>query len=229
MMRVLRTLPLDCVIIVPVLHLHLFLFGFLSSFVLCYVPPPVTSLMLHRTFVSHHAVRGLRYRPLSALPPVLPKMIVEAEDAHFYKHTGIDVKAIFNAIRLNRNADRNAFGASTITQQLTRTLFLSPRRTYERKYFEALLSLCVDAFISKDRILELYVTVAEWGEGVFGIEQAARFYYDRGAETLMRDECARLVTILASPIRYTPRSFEQRPFLRKRYERIRRVYIAPSR
>ena len=101
-------------------------------------------------------------------------MFVYLEDHQFYTHHGIDLEAVRTAYERNKRAGTLAFGGSTITQQLTRTLFLTPHKNYLRKYLEALLSLELDLLLPKDRIMELYLNHIEWGSGIFGVGTAAK-------------------------------------------------------
>ena len=146
--------------------------------------------MMHRALVAGHSLRALRPVPLESLPRSVPRMFVKVEDYVFYEHYGIDWKAIRDAWAINRRLGYVYYGGSTITQQLARTLFLVPDRTYLRKYLEALASLEIELLLPKQRILELYVNTIEFGKGVFGIEAAARHYYGRSARDLSRDTAA---------------------------------------
>lgn len=128
---------------------------------------------------------------------------VASEDQRFYRHWGIDPGAIETA--LEERAERGELrGASTITQQLVKNLFLSPARSLLRKVVEAYLAVMLDLVVSKERILELYLNVAEFGPGIYGVEAAARYYFGKSASIVSPGEAARLIAVLPSPRRSNP-------------------------
>ena len=129
----------------------------------------------------------------------LKRAVVIAEDAKFIDHEGFDWEGIQRAIERNQQRGRVVAGGSTISQQLAKNLFLSGERSVVRKGQEALITLMLEAVLSKRRILELYLNVAEWGEGVFGAEAAARHYYGATAASLAPEEAARLAAMLPRP------------------------------
>ena len=116
------------------------------------------------------------------------------------------------------------YGGSTITQQLSRTLFLMPKKVMIRKYTELLISMEMEMILSKERILELYLNYCEWGKGIFGVAQASEHYYGKNPDKLSIDQTARLITILASPISYGPYTFHRKDFLANRYYIIKFRY-----
>jgi len=144
-----------------------------------------------------------RWVPLSAVSPLLIKAILIGEDDKFYQHEGFDYEALEQALEKNLKAGRFAAGASTISQQLTKNLFLSPTKSLTRKAKEAILTWRMEQTLSKRRILELYVNVAEWGDGIFGIEAASRHYFHKSASQLSSMEAARLASVLPNPIRFS--------------------------
>ncbi len=144
-----------------------------------------------------------RWVPLSAVSPLLIKAILIGEDDKFYQHEGFDYEALEQAFEKNLKQGRFAAGASTISQQLTKNLFLSPEKSLTRKAKEAILTWRMENTLSKRRILELYVNVAEWGDGIFGIEAASRHYFHKSASQLSSMEAARLASVLPNPIRFS--------------------------
>ena len=144
-------------------------------------------------------------------------MFIYLEDHGFYTHGGVDFEAMKTAYRRNRKAGRLAYGGSTITQQLARTLFLSTDKNYLRKYLEVVLSVEMDLILPKDRIMELYLNHIEWGRGIFGIGRAAEAYYKTGAGKLSRDQFRRLAAVIPSPRLYSVRNLERHLGLRQRY------------
>jgi monofunctional biosynthetic peptidoglycan transglycosylase len=161
--------------------------------------PPVTALMIYRGFTGGSLAKPLAFIPLRQIPK-------------------IDLGAIRDAYRVNKAIGYVYAGASTIPQQLARTLFLSPRKTYFRKYVEALISIEMDFFLSKDRILELYLNYIEWGSGVFGIGAASSFYYQTKPAHLTLDEQRRLAAILTNPLRYNVSTFTKSRQMAGRYQ-----------
>jgi monofunctional biosynthetic peptidoglycan transglycosylase len=191
-----------------------------ASIALSVIDPPVTALMLYRAATSDAVVRPIAHVPLERLPPRVKAMFVAVEDHAFYRHDGIDPAAIREAMRLNRELGRVTRGGSTITMQLARTLFLTPNRTYLRKALEALAAVTIELVLDKERILELYVNTIEYGKGVYGIAAASRAHYGKDASRLAPDEARRLVTIVASPLRYDVSSFARRRALAERYRTL---------
>jgi monofunctional biosynthetic peptidoglycan transglycosylase len=142
-----------------------------------------------------------RWVPYERISPFLKRAVVTAEDARFAEHDGVDWDAIEKAYRDNAQRGRPR-GGSTITQQLAKNLFLSPERSYVRKAQELAITYMIEALWDKRRILEVYLNVVEWGEGIYGAEAAARHYYGISAAQLGAEQSARLAAYLPSPKRY---------------------------
>lgn len=140
---------------------------------------------------------------MKKISPNLIKAVLIGEDDGFYKHDGFDVKGMENAIERSIKKGTLA-GGSTISQQLSKNLYLSPSKNPIRKIKEAILTYRIEKTLSKRRILEIYLNVAEWGDGIFGIEAAARHYYGKSAKNLTPREAARLAAVLPNPIKYNP-------------------------
>lgn len=143
-----------------------------------------------------------RWVPYERISPHLKRAVVAAEDARFLEHEGFDWEAIQKAMARNEQRGRIVAGASTISQQLAKNLFLPARRSWLRKGQEALITWMLETTMSKRRILELYLNFAEWGEGVFGAEAAARHHFGVPATALTPEQAAWLAAILPSPRRY---------------------------
>jgi len=137
--------------------------------------------------------------PYARVSTHLKRAIVVAEDARFVDHEGFDWEAIEKAREKNRRKGRIVAGGSTISQQLAKNLFLSGERTPWRKGQEALITVMIEHVMDKRRILEIYLNVIEWGDGVFGAEAAARHYFGRRAADLGPDEAARLAAMVPNP------------------------------
>ncbi len=136
------------------------------------------------------------------IAPSLKRAVIAAEDANFTEHDGVDWDAIERAYDQNLTRGRIVRGGSTITMQLAKNLFLSGDRSYVRKAQELAITYMLESMMSKDRILEIYLNVAEWGNGVFGCEAAARHYYGTGAGRLSAPQSARLAAMLPRPRYY---------------------------
>jgi monofunctional biosynthetic peptidoglycan transglycosylase len=137
--------------------------------------------------------------PYDRISPHLKRAIVAAEDAKFADHEGFDWEAIEKAMEKNRRKGKVVAGASTISQQLAKNLFLSADRTPWRKGQEALITVMIENVMDKRRILEIYLNVIEWGEGVFGAEAAARHYFGTSASALGPEASARLAAMVPNP------------------------------
>ena len=143
-----------------------------------------------------------RWVPYRSISVHLKRAVITSEDARFSEHEGVDWEAIEKAYKDNVKRGRPARGGSTITQQLAKNLVLSPERSYVRKAQELVITYMIEAFWDKRRILEVYLNVVEWGEGVFGAEAAARYYFGVSAAQLSSEQAARLAAFLPNPKRY---------------------------
>jgi monofunctional biosynthetic peptidoglycan transglycosylase len=150
---------------------------------------------------SKKADAKLKYTwvPYDRISPSLKRAVVAAEDAKFADHEGFDWEAIEKALDKNRKKGKVVSGGSTISQQLAKNLFLSADRTPWRKGQEALITVMIEQLMDKRRILEVYLNVIEWGDGVFGAEAAARHYYGTSAAALGPEAAARLAAIVPNP------------------------------
>ena len=145
-----------------------------------------------------------RWVPYRAISIHLKRAVIAAEDGTFVEHDGFDWKGIRKAYEKNLREGEVVAGGSTITQQLAKNLFLSGERAWWRKAQEAAITVMIEAIMDKRRILELYLNVIEWGEGVFGAEAAARSHFGISASQLAPDQAARLAAMVPSPRRYGP-------------------------
>src|SRR3954470_15111620 len=169
-------------------------------------PPSGSAFMERRLETLREKKPGtwLRHQwvPYERISPQLKRAVVAAEDARFLDHEGFDWDAIQKALERMEERGRIAGGASTISQQLAKNLFLSGERSWLRKGQEALITWMLEEALGKRRILELYLNLAEWGEGVFGAEAAARYHFGVAAAALTPEQAAWLAVILPSPRRY---------------------------
>ena len=173
-------------------------------------PPRETAFMAQRAaeLREKNPKAAIRFQwvPYEKISRHLKRAVVAAEDARFVEHAGFDWEAIAKAREKNEKRGRVVYGGSTITQQLAKNLFLSPDRSYLRKGQEAAIAAMMEALLPKRRILELYLNVIEWGNGVFGAEAAARRYFGVSAAQLSDEQAARLAAMVPSP-----RRFERNP------------------
>lgn len=172
------------------------------------VQPPTTMMILNRA--GERLIDGKR--PVyprrtvvsrEQISPQLRRAVLASEDDRFYLHFGFDLVEIDKALEKRKRGGKLR-GASTLTQQVAKNIFLWEGRSYVRKGLEAYLTLWLELLLTKDRILDLYLNLAEWGDGVFGAEAAARKHFGKPASRLTREEAARLAAILPSPLRWSP-------------------------
>ena len=163
-----------------------------------------------------------QWRPIGRISHYLRAGVVYAEDYNFYRHDGVDWAALEHAVESDLEKGQLAIGGSTITQQLAKNLYLSPSRSFFRKLREMLIAFSLEDHLSKQRILELYLNVVEWGDGVFGAEAAARHWFGHSAQTLTPAEAARLAIALPNPIKRAPSVRD--PDLTKKAVRILQLF-----
>lgn len=171
-----------------------------------WVPPSETSFMSLRLSELNQARPDaeLHYRwvPYEQISVHLKRAVIAAEDDKFVDHEGFDWDGIQKAIEKNQKKGKAVAGGSTISQQLAKNLFLSPSRSYFRKAEEAIITVMIEALWDKRRILEVYLNVVEWGNGIFGCEAAAQRYYRTPAARLSPAQAARMAVMLPNPRKY---------------------------
>jgi monofunctional biosynthetic peptidoglycan transglycosylase len=184
--------------------------------------PPTSSLIQLRAQEAWGKGKRLHTKmawlPLHAISENLVHAVLLAEDDRFYQHHGFDFEQIQVAIQRDWVHKRFVYGGSTLTQQLARTLYLSPHKNLLRKMKEALITILLERSLSKRRILELYLNEVEWGRGIFGAEAAAQFYFGKSARDLTPDEAVAMASILPSPRRWSPLS--EAGFIARRRTRL---------
>jgi monofunctional biosynthetic peptidoglycan transglycosylase len=173
-----------------------------------WIDPPTTALHIERHLQAffHGTPYNERYRfiPLSQISPDLQHAVIAAEDARFYQHHGFDWQAIQIAAQDDMEGGRRLRGGSTLTQQLVKNLFFGTQRSLLRKGAESTLVPIAELVLGKQRILELYLNVVEWGPAVYGADAASHDYYRTTARSIGRDQAARLAAILPSPRKRRP-------------------------
>ncbi|MCC7467461.1 MAG: monofunctional biosynthetic peptidoglycan transglycosylase [Saprospiraceae bacterium] len=188
--------------------LTLWFFGITIGFTLLYaaLPVPVTPLMIQRCWQqAWEKDREVRLKhdwvPLSEISPHLQLAVVCAEDQEFLEHEGFDFEAIEKAYMHNKKSKRKR-GASTISQQTAKNVFLWPSRSWLRKGFEVYFTFLIETVWSKKRIMAAYLNSIEYGDGIYGAEAAARYYFGKTAKELNRQESALLASVLPNPLIY---------------------------
>ena len=204
----------------------------LSVVVLRFVPVYVTPLMLIRLAQQAGEGRELRlvhhWRQLSDMSPSMPVAVMGSEDAKFLTHHGFDFEAIQYAAKRNReHPEKRKLGASTISQQTAKNVFLWPGRSWLRKGFEAYFTVLIELCWSKQRIMEVYLNSIEMGDGIYGAEAVAREHFGCTAAQLSRSQCALIAATLPNPRRYS--SQHPSPYMLRRQQTIMRnmKLIAP--
>jgi monofunctional biosynthetic peptidoglycan transglycosylase len=206
------------------LLLALVLVSVLQVLVLRFIDPPFSAFMAARQLSAwvhgdFGAAIAYDWRDLDRMAPSLPLALVAAEDQNFPVHNGFDFKAIEKA-RVNNARGRKVRGASTISQQVAKNLFLWSGRSWLRKGIEAWYTVLIEAFWPKHRILEMYANVAEFGDGVYGAQAASRTFFGKDASRLTPVESARLAAVLPSPRRYD--AGRPGPYVQRRTNGIQR-------
>ncbi len=170
--------------------------------------PAETALMRQRLGEADSEGKSLRtvhsWVPLSRIPRHVINAVVVAEDGMFWEHNGFDWYEFQQSLRKNWERKKAVRGASTITQQLAKNLYLSTSKDPVRKIKEWIITFLLERNLDKNRILEIYLNVIEWGRGIFGVEAAARTYFGRSASSLSVEQAIRLAAVIPSPLRHKP-------------------------
>lgn len=185
--------------------LGFFVLSSLIVLVYRFVPVPYTPLMFWKSASSVFSKEKIgiekKWVPLSLISSSMQRSVIRAEDAKFYIHHGFDFDAIHAAIKYNKTHKKQK-GASTISQQTAKNVFLWPSRTWLRKGMEVYFTVMIEALWSKDRILEVYLNVIELGPGVYGVEAAANKYFHKKAKNLSNSEASLIAAVLPNPIKF---------------------------
>lgn len=197
----------------------------LAVIVLRFVPVFFTPLMLIRLAQQQHEGKEMKLNhtwvSLERISPSLPVAVIASEDGKFLKHHGFDFEAIEYAAKRNREQpQKRKLGASTITQQTAKNVFLWPGRSWVRKGFEAYFTVLIELFWSKQRIMEVYLNSIETGDGIYGAEAVAREHFGCTAKDLTRRQCALIAATLPNPRKFSSKSPSS--YMLKRQSRILR-------
>lgn len=184
--------------------LAFFIISILSTLLFRFIPVPATPLMIIRYFEMEDGKIDKDWKSLEEISPNLPLAVVTAEDQKFEEHFGFDLDAIEKAVKYNeKHKGKKVKGASTISQQTAKNVFLWPGRSWMRKGLEVYFTFLIEILWSKERIMEMYLNVIEMGPGVYGAEAAAQYYFSKPAAKLTKSESATIAAILPNPIRWS--------------------------
>ncbi len=186
-----------------------------------FVPVYVTPLMLIRLTQQEELKMSHHWVPLSQMAHSMPVAVIASEDQRFKEHHGFDFDAIKAAAKRNReHPEKNRLGASTISQQTAKNVFLWPGRSWLRKGLEAYFTVLIELCWSKERIIEVYLNSIETGDGIYGVEAVAREHFGTSADRLTADQCALIAATLPNPRRFS--SAHPSAYMQKRQRQIRR-------
>jgi monofunctional glycosyltransferase len=200
------------------IFLWLFIMQFVYIFFCKWINPPITVTQLGSVLHGYGLQRS--YVSMDDISPNAKLAVMASEDQLFPDHDGFDLKAIKLAQKYNKRHPNKVRGASTISQQVAKNIFLWQGRSYFRKGLEVYFTFMIETFWSKERILELYLNVAEMGKGVFGVQQASVKYFNKNAGNLSRAEAAMIAACLPNPKEYTIKPMSR--FVSWRYPNIMR-------
>lgn len=189
-----------------------------------FINPPITPLMIERYLVRGYPLHKKEYISLKKIPKRVVKYTLALEDPNYYHHFGFEWEMVKQAYKRNQKAGKIRFGASTISNQVARTMFLTTKRNYLRKYLEVQVTLIMEIILTKNRMLELYLNYVEWGKGIYGIETASQYYYHRSISNLGSGKTKQMISVLTNPVKYSPQSYYKSASARQRYQVLDRYY-----
>ena len=197
----------------------------LAVILLRFLPVYFTPLMFIRLADQHQQGREMKmshtWIPLERMSPSLPVAVIASEDGKFLQHHGFDFEAIEHAARRNlKKPEKRKLGASTISQQTAKNVFLWPGRSWVRKGFEAYFTVLIELFWTKQRIMEVYLNSIEMGDGIYGAEAVAREHFGCTAQQLSRSQCALIAATLPNPRRFSSKA--PSAYMKRRQARIQR-------
>jgi monofunctional glycosyltransferase len=193
-----------------------FVFSVGSVIIHRFVPVPLTILMIQR-LIEGEGLKA-KWRPLDRIDDDLIAAVIAAEDARFCDHAGFDLEAIKKAQAYNERSKTKKRGASTLSQQTAKNAFLWPQRSWVRKGIEVYYTFLIETLWPKERIIEVYLNIAEWGPGIYGAEAASQYWFKKSAQNLTKGEAARLAAILPSPRKW--RASRSGPYVTRRSHKI---------
>ncbi len=170
-----------------------------------FVAPPISGMMFYKWWNQENYKIDYRWKDIKDIDSSLPLAFISSEDQKFLDHNGFDVQAIKRAIESNKES-KKVRGASTISQQVAKNVFLFPTKSYLRKGLEVYFTFLIEFVWGKERVMEVYINVVELGEGVYGAEAAAQVYFNKSAMKLNRNDAALMATVLPNPLVYKLKS-----------------------
>ncbi|MDC1452373.1 monofunctional biosynthetic peptidoglycan transglycosylase [Vicingaceae bacterium] len=170
-----------------------------------YLSPPITGMMFYKWWEQENYTIDYRWKDLKEINSSVPLAFISSEDQKFLDHNGFDVEAIRKAIKSNKES-KKLRGASTISQQVAKNVFLLPTKSYLRKGLEVYFTFLIELVWGKERIMEVYINVVELGKGVYGVEAAAQKYFKKSTKKLSRQNAALIATALPNPLIYKLKS-----------------------
>ncbi|MDP5254649.1 MULTISPECIES: monofunctional biosynthetic peptidoglycan transglycosylase [unclassified Vibrio] len=189
------------------------------SCVFKYVNPPIWGWQINRTLFppsGYPDTRLHQWRSLDEISSNLPLAVIASEDQTFLSHWGVDVHSLLSVIKESGDSGPQR-GASTITQQTAKNVFLFPSHSYLRKAYELYIALLLELIWGKERIMEVYLNVIEFGPGIYGVEAASQHYFSRSAHSLSRRQAAQLAVVLPNPYRMKPTPMSQYVYQRTQW------------
>lgn len=183
--------------------------------------PPLTLLMLKRILNGDEKSLSYQWKSTNEISSYIQVCALASEDQNLPFHYGMDIEAIGKAMNVNKRS-KKVFGASTITQQVAKNVFLFPQRSYIRKGLELYFTLLVETLWTKERILEIYLNIAEMGDMIFGVEAASQAYFRKPAKKLTLNESALIIAVLPNPIKYSIKN--PGPYVNERLDQIIALY-----
>lgn len=195
--------------------LAMFLFSLVSTVLFRFVPVPVTPLMISRYFEMEDGHIEKDWKSLDEISRQMPLAVIASEDQKFEDHYGFDLEAIEKAVEYNqKHKGKKIKGASTISQQTAKNVFLWQGRSWLRKGLEVYFTFLIELLWSKERIMEVYLNVIEMGPGIYGAEAAAQYYFHKPAAKLTASEAALIAAILPNPLRWS--ASKPSPYIRRK-------------
>ncbi len=193
----------------------------LAVVLLKFLPVYCTPLMIIRLFQNDEMKLAHSWVPMSEISRQMPLAVMGSEDAHFLEHYGFDLDAISKAAKRNHeHPEKNRLGASTISQQTAKNVFLWPGRSWLRKGLEAYFTMLIELFWGKERIMEVYLNSIEMGKGIYGVEAVAQEHFGCTARELSAEQCALIAATLPNPRRFSSKQPSQ--YIKKRQSQILR-------
>jgi monofunctional biosynthetic peptidoglycan transglycosylase len=191
--------------VIKKLIIAFFVLSIVSVILFRFVPVPVTPLMISRSIENDFTKWKHNWVPIEEISPNLQVAVIASEDQNFLNHNGFDFKAIEKAVEHNKKSKRIR-GASTISQQVAKNVFLWQGRSWVRKGLEVYFTFLIELFWSKERIIEVYLNSIEMGDGIYGAEAASQYWYQKSAKNLSNREAAGIAAILPNPRKFKARN-----------------------